>query len=304
MVQQGYLLGSFLFGVFGWLLGAIGHDGGHYAVSRNPIINDYAVWGMSLLCNPIMWQHQHTYAHHSYTNEFDRDPDLHHFDMFMRYHKRYIPHPVYKNQAHRIFVILAFGFTCFGQCYLIPLRFIQERSLYGAVNWSDRQRLIRPVLLFLHFIAYSVIIMAVPFFVHESTLVAGLAALLPMVISGWLFAFCSQIGHVTEMCMDGKQNEEEKAQRHPHAQDSWAAGQVATTNDFCPQSSLWHFLANGLSLQVEHHLFPGLNHCHLMLIQPTIEEACKEYNVKYKKYESWGAIMEATFEYLNKLAID
>ena len=62
-------------------MGALGHDAGHFAASRWAIINEYGVWAMSFICNPIMWQQQHTYGHHSFTNEFDRDPDLHHFDV-------------------------------------------------------------------------------------------------------------------------------------------------------------------------------------------------------------------------------
>jgi fatty acid desaturase len=292
-----------LLGVFGWLLGAIGHDGGHFAVSRIPSINDYAVWGMSFLCNPIMWQHQHTYAHHSHTNEFEKDPDLHHFDMFLRYHKRYVPHPVYKNQTSKLFVVFAFLFTSFGQCYWIPIRFIQERSLYGAVRWTDRKRFVRTVLFFTHFLVYSGIVMFLPFFIYESTIAAGIASLLPMTTAGLLFAVCSQIGHVTESCND-KFNVDTIQKRHVVAQNSWAAEQIETTNDFCPQSNIWHVLANGLTLQVEHHLFPGLNHCHLQLIQPIIEATCLEYNVNYKKYNSWNDVMNATFEYLNKLAIE
>lgn len=327
---KGSLLGSFLFGVFGWLLGAIGHDGGHYAVSHVPQINDFAVWGMSMLCNPIMWQHQHTYAHHSYTNEFEHDPDLHHFDMFLRYHKRFIIlHPVYKNQTSKLFVLFAYAFTCFGQCYYIPIRFIQERSLYGTVMWSDRNRSMRMILLFAHFILYSAIVMFLPFFVHKSTLIASIASLLPMATSGILFALCSQVGHVTELCTlakdktatigtsttssTGTTNKDSSSsntiQKDPKVntiitKDSWAVGQIESTNDFCPQSSLWHVLANGLTLQVEHHLFPGLNHCHLMKIQPIVEQTCLEYGVQYKKYNSWNSVMDATFDYLNKLALE
>lgn len=64
----------------GGVLGAhFGHDAGHFAVSRIPIINDISLWGISWVSNPFLWQHQHTFAHHSFTNDEDHDPDLHHF---------------------------------------------------------------------------------------------------------------------------------------------------------------------------------------------------------------------------------
>jgi fatty acid desaturase len=73
-----------------------------------------------------------------------------------------------------------------------------------------------------------------------------------------------------------------RSKRHPIAKQSWAADQIESTIDFCPQSTLWFYASLHLSMQIEHHLFPSLNHCHLQLIQPVVEETCKEYNVNYK----------------------
>ena len=70
-------------------MGALGHDAGHFAASHNsPVLNEWGVWAMTLICNPILWQQQHTYGHHSYTNEFGHDPDLHHFHLCYYHHRR------------------------------------------------------------------------------------------------------------------------------------------------------------------------------------------------------------------------
>jgi hypothetical protein len=63
-------------------------------------LNEWDVWSMSMICNPILWQHQHTYDHYSFTNDFDYDPDLDHFALLLRVHKKcpqgssrkYFPH--------------------------------------------------------------------------------------------------------------------------------------------------------------------------------------------------------------------
>jgi hypothetical protein len=34
-------------------------------------------------------------------------------------------------------------------------------------------------------------------------------------------------------------------------------------------------------LQIEHHLLPGVNHCHLMALQPAIEAAANRHGVPY-----------------------
>jgi fatty acid desaturase len=284
--------------VTGWLLGAVGHDGGHFAVSRHPVANDWAVWGMSLLCNPIMWQHQHTYAHHSHTNDFDKDPDLHHYVTFLRVHERFQHHSVYRYQIHFLFVMLAYAFTVFGECFWVPWGMLTEGSLYGMVDWTDRRR--REACFVLHWAAYAGFIFVLPFAVHLSWWKAAVAATLHTATSGLLFAFFSQINHLNELSL---------ATDRPDArignsalQHSWAVEQVETSNNFCPNSALWHVLSNGLNLQIEHHLFPGLNHCHLPLIQPTVEAVCEEYGVSYKCYETWKDLTKETQRWLKRLS--
>ena len=88
-VTRANICASIMFGITGWFMAALGHDAGHYSVSHHPWINDIGLWGASLIGNPITWQHQHTYAHHSFTNEVDADPDLHHYKRFLRVHRSF-----------------------------------------------------------------------------------------------------------------------------------------------------------------------------------------------------------------------
>ena len=63
-------------------------------------------------------------------------------------------------------------------------------------------------------------------------------------------------------------------------------------------------LSNGLNLQIEHHLFPGLNHCHLHHIAPVVRETCEEFGVDYKCYDTWSDLMTATLRWYEKLSVD
>lgn len=47
-------------------------------------------------------------------------------------------------------------------------------------------------------------------------------------------------------------------------------------------------------IQIEHHLFPSVNHEHLPLIQPAVEQTCREFGVSYKSYDSFWGIMTET----------
>eukprot|EP00543_Licmophora_paradoxa_P011170 CAMPEP_0202479434 /NCGR_PEP_ID=MMETSP1360-20130828/94983_1 /ASSEMBLY_ACC=CAM_ASM_000848 /TAXON_ID=515479 /ORGANISM="Licmophora paradoxa, Strain CCMP2313" /LENGTH=300 /DNA_ID=CAMNT_0049106763 /DNA_START=547 /DNA_END=1446 /DNA_ORIENTATION=- len=288
---RGSILGSFFFGVFGWLIGSLGHDAGHMAASHRGWINDIGVWGMSLLCNPMQWQHQHTYAHHSHTNEFDHDPDLHHFHLLLRVHRRIKNEDVFKYQQYAPFVFFAYTFVVFGSCFWIPLGMIQTGFLYGMVEWTDRNRPLRAFAMYAHMVWYVSIIMIVPFLVCTTWYKALASVIVHMWTSGLLFGIFSQVNHLNESSLDADSKTRNNSNRSHMLKNSWAAAQVETSNNFASGSHLWHILSNGLNLQIEHHLFPGLNHSHLWRIAPVVEETCREFGVNYKCYKSWGEVM-------------
>ena len=46
-------------------------------------------------------------------------------------------------------------------------------------------------------------------------------------------------------------------------------------------------LSGGLNYQIEHHLFPSVNSCHLPEISKIVKKLCKKYNIKYNEYNSF-----------------
>ena len=297
-------------------MGALGHDAGHFAASRIAWVNEWGVWAMALICNPILWQHQHTYGHHSFTNEFDKDPDLHHFDTLMRVHKRIRYKSIFRYQSNWLFVFFAYLFVVFGTCFYIPWGVIKDGSLYGIVPWQDKHRPSKAFGMRFHMALYVIIIMVVPVFAHDSLWKALFATSLHISTLGVIFAIFSQINHLNESSleadMDTRRKETFSSSSHPTKQlrrdprviDSWAAAQVETSNNFASESLTWHFLSNGLNHQIEHHLFPGLNHCYLPYIAPVVRQTCKEYGVEYKSLDTWKDLMAATLNWYNKLSID
>ena len=290
-LKQANIFGSIVFAVTGWLIGALGHDAGHFAASRYAWCNELGVWGMSLLCNPVLWQHQHTYAHHSFTNEFDADPDLHHFTTLLRVHREISHSGIYHNQRYLPFVALAYALVVFGECVWIPFGMLKEGTLYGMVTWTDRKR--KAMGMYMHLLSYTCIVLLAPFWVAPTWHQALACVVLHVSTSGLLFGFFSQINHLNEKSI-------ETAASGKH---SWAARQVETSNNFCPNSVMWYYLSVGLNLQIEHHLFPGLNHCHLWRIAPVVQATCAEYGVTYKSWDTWGDLWGATRAWLDQLAV-
>ena len=193
-------------------------------------------------------------------------------------------------------------FVVFGTCFWIPWEMIKEGSLYGMVEWTDRQRPWRTAGLIFHLMAYTGIIFLLPFFVHTTWCAAFSAVVAHVATSGLLFAIFSQINHLNEGSLDFEV--QRNADRDLALNQSWAVQQIETSNNFCPDSALWHVLSNGLNLQIEHHLFPSLNHCHLHRIQSTVQAVCQEHGVRYKSFASWGELMHATLSWLDRLSTE
>jgi fatty acid desaturase len=290
----------------------IGHDGGHFSISRKyPILNDIGVWGFFLISNPIIWQHQHTFAHHSYTNDHHKDPDLHHFKGLFKtrsdedegdfYFDIVNLTKVRGGKGYYWYIMLVFSQVALALSWWFPFMFVFDRSLHGVTDWSDRRQWHRTGQLLLHWVLYTLVVFCVPFMVQKNSLLALVQILAHTITISLVFALVTQVGHVADDTLNTNVIDEQRIKRHSVAQQSWAAEQVVTTQNFNPQSDVVFFFGNGLNVQIEHHLFPYLNHCHLQKIQPIVEQTCKEYNVSYKKYSSWTEAWQVATEYLTSL---
>jgi len=86
-----YFTGSYFYAFFyGCMIQAIGfammHDASHGALSKNSWINTIpsVIWNSWAQWSHWVWLQHHTYAHHSYTNIYLKDPDLVHFSIFIK----------------------------------------------------------------------------------------------------------------------------------------------------------------------------------------------------------------------------
>ena len=46
-------------------------------------------------------------------------------------------------------------------------------------------------------------------------------------------------------------------------------------------------LWGGMNFQVEHHLFPSLNHAHYQEVSLIVQATCKEFDIPYNGSSSW-----------------
>ena len=325
---QGFLAGSIpallLFSLSSWLLGAMGHDGSHFACSHLPWVNRLCGLGISLIASPFLWYHQHTFAHHSFTNDFEHDPDLHHFVLTRPHGKQAKIENLHFLQRFRLYVLLQYSLVAFGECVWIPLKLVCFRTLHGVMSfpnlgWKGVGRAMT------HFLLYVFWVLWVPgkALGREGGRKWWVFPVVYVSICGVLFGIFSQINHLNEGSIasargggggggggeggreGGKEGEKKEIRSVSGRREggrSWAKEQVETSSNFATHSWVWFVLSNGLNFQIEHHLFPGINHEHLWRVQPVVKEACREFGVNYKSYNSMREIAWETAQYYKSLA--
>jgi len=249
-----------------WVLGVnTFHDASHFALSNDWRINAFFTYPFPWFSSPFTWYHQHVIGHHCYTNVHKEDPDLHHSARLWRYTRRSRWFSHYKWQCYYLFLVWMMITTSLA--FIIDALFFLKGSYHGVVKmmritrtrfWAHvLGRLIALVVVFLW-----------PYFVYESMWKAYIWSVVPNMIFGLSFSLSSQLSHLTNENIDEFSSE-------------WHKHQVMTSHTFCPDSLFWFFFTGGLSLQIEHHLFPGVNHWHLRTIQPIVQRVCQEHGINY-----------------------
>ena len=119
---------------------------------------------------------------------------------------------------------------------------------------------------------YLFVYILLPFFLFDFYK-ALCFSLIPRIIYSLFFMFNSQITHIHTPCM---------------IQDNdWYAHQVRTSTNHGIGKWFNFIFSGGLNYQIEHHLFPNINHCHHPYIQPIVKRICKKHNIEYKEFNGY-----------------
>jgi len=260
----GILLGIFLF-----ISGVnVFHDGAHFSLSTSAWLNHAAHTCYFWFCSSSAWYHSHNIAHHAYTNVVHRDADLHHG-----------PARKTKDQAHMLRnhgqekrIPVQMLFTVPYQVIAMPIR------RYMSGKWSGTAP---------HHPALgsgldkTVLMLAILFF-------GGMKVAVPWIAAGVWFGFIAQMTHV-----------------HSNTQldstDDWYRTQVETATNCSCDSWLWTLLSGRLNYQIEHHLFPTVNSCHLKDLRPIVMELCKKHGVRYVEFTNPVTNVLSFYNYMGDL---
>jgi fatty acid desaturase len=219
---------------------------------------------------------QHTIGHHSFPNIIGRDPDLYHVPDTIRNSADVELAPMHRYQNYLFLATATFG---------IPMYFLVGGSLlcmlgtpYNGVvplsyTWSLNTISVPIRLLF-----FMIFMYILPILFHGLSFKAAAFAIVPEFIFTACFTICTQVNHLV-----------------PEATEKFSSNffihQIITGHNINTGGYWTTLFTGGLNMQIEHHLFPSVNHCHLHKLVPHVKALCSRYNIAYPESESlWEAL--------------
>lgn len=243
------------------------HDGSHYAISTNPKINNllsYA-WNSFGLWNHTLWFFHHVYYHHSFTNQ-DNDPDVYHYTPFAKKNNKNKKVFHFGKYTKYIILSVAYIFPGFytGQAFVYFMEGYLKKKLLTIKVPKDIQ----------YYSAYEICLSLLKIYILTRL---RLPVLLSYIVSINIFYHMNIIGdHDTyETHVENK-----------YTGNDFLKIQVCNSANFCTDSILWTHVFGGINYQIEHHLFPNMNHKHYPLISQFVRDFCKQKKIPYVEHRS------------------
>jgi fatty acid desaturase len=241
-------------------MGFVGHDAGHYAMSKRRWVNDvWGQFGMTLLCGMSFgfWRSRHN-LHHTHCQEIDGDPDMHFGVLFS----------VYPNSANwqtplgRMFLrIQKWAFWPLASFYWVTLRYDAIRDLFQRPRETKVDRFLLPL--------HWVLLLVVP----------GLVWSWPAAIFAYLTVSCLSSLMTASVFIP---NHIGMRRLDPGEKLSYLEQQITTSRNITNPRWL-DFYFGGLNSQIEHHLFPRISHHRYRAMRPIVQAFCRERGIAYEE---------------------
>ena len=274
-----------------WMSGTMFHDGSHFAISSDWRINLGMQFMYRIMVSPYYWLHEHIIGHHPYTNVHDKDPDLTHESFLAKDIKnnrvRYNVNTEWKSfhigQENRYYPVSSFVFLSLS--LLQPLECIFT-NIYNKCVYIVPANLKLYLFNVFDILLYIFIVFILPFQIW-TPFYAIKHALFPYYLLSIIFIFNSSMNHLQKDSIKGQNK-------------NWYIHQVTTSNNF--GSHYPHYYTSiGLNYQIEHHLFPAINHCHLRDIQPIVKSLCEKHGIPYHHTGGYKEALIGVYDHLREM---
>jgi fatty acid desaturase (delta-4 desaturase) len=265
---------------------SIQHDANHGAFSKYPKLNKMAGAVDDLIGgSALMWRHQHVIAHHVNPNHDTVDFDTYANYPLLRYNPS-LPALWFHQYQH---MYAPFLYMMIGLMYPIG---DMKNYMNGAYVTLPLHRLrdIDRIQFILGKCLHYGLNVAVPFYFYGLSGVFYTYIVLEL-FGGLFLASVFAVSHNNEKCQYNMTPDE----------TDWVELQIRTSANWSVGSLPWLLVSGGLNYQIEHHLFPGINHLHYPALSVIVQQFCKDYSLPYNSYPTYTDIYISHLTALKKL---
>jgi fatty acid desaturase len=281
-----------LFPFFYWIGGFMYHDGSHFSVSNNWRVNWYIQYVHRIIASPFDWLYEHIIGHHQYVNIHNRDPDLNHETTLnfnnditpVRYSKDVKWDKIHIKQERFYYFMSSFSFILLGTLNGLRMMItnVYNNCVYYNNTFTNRLYHLCDLLLGAYIVFILPFTIWTPFYAIKHIL-------LPWYITSCIFILNTTMNHFNPETMTYNKN--------------WYIHQVITSHNFGLHNILYFYTSIGLNYQIEHHLFPSVNHCHLPNIQPIVKRLCDKYNISYNHSSGYKEAIYGAYNHLRLMGL-
>ncbi|GIL83331.1 hypothetical protein Vretimale_11317 [Volvox reticuliferus] len=286
---QGAFISAFLLPFFLWVLcAALVHDGGHFALSRNALVNKILNLTAALITNSSgCWYLQHNILHHSYTNLQGRDGDLDSHHPYIRIHPEQSHPPTTVHHVLRLtghlgmYLLAHIGLTLLSPITYFRGLLARRKGLVDVKTAQDVHTLAQYHASIVLQVATAAAFYMIPF-MRFSFFHACLLTFFPTFMMSVAFMVIAQVSHIQ---LEAEAPSPELEQLH------WARRMALTSVDYSQDSYLWSYLTIGLNMQSLHHIIPGVSYTQLTAMYPKYRAICAKHGIKLlERRNLWHAL--------------
>jgi len=253
---------------------SVAHDAGHGAYSENKFWNKILSYSFNVIGgSSFTWDIQHNVLHHTYTNIYELDEDIHDKPFL-----RLSPHGKLSGYHKYQHWYGPFLYTLATVSWLTKKDFAQmahynSSGLTEKSGHQPRREMIVMVLSKLIYFSYMLVLPILLLPVAWWQVLLGW--LLMQMVSGFILTIVFQLAHVVE----GPTHH--KPVMSGTMENTWAIHQLMTTANFARNNKILSWFVGGLNYQIEHHLFPHICHVHYKNISKIVQKTAEEFNLPY-----------------------
>lgn len=266
----------------------IQHDANHGALSKRGWVNRTLGLSQNYIGGSALdWIHQHVVQHHINTNDVHQDPDIEGSPILrLNPIKDILEHQ--KMQHFYVFILIAlFGFTTVVNAALGLWHGVRYTPMAKLVDSYRKSELIWPAFFFFRWLVLPAM---------SANPGAALLATAPLyIVAGYYLAFFFILSHNFEGA-----HMYDKSQKPEGA--SFLRNQVLSSSNVA--GSWLCFINGGLNYQIEHHLFPRVQHTHYPLIAPVVKAFCDKKGIRYTHFPTILDNFLSTSRHLQKMSKD